>query len=157
MDDQQNGRYLVILADRQKAKFFTIFMGSFEGEVEQLFDEVPQKVKAEHTRTGKVQRHINEHLHQHLKHVGQKANDFLIKRKIKNLTGVVIGSHQELMHSIEKYLPKRLQDKVIEEFVLDLDQPLSDITEKINQNIKEILDSPKPKERSSPSQTQMIR
>ncbi len=127
MDDK---RYLVVLADRQRGKFFTIFDGNFEDTAEEIFDDVPQKVKAEHTRPSKIQAHIRDHLHQHLKRVGEGAMDFLVKNRIKQLDGVIIGSHKELFGQIEKFLPERLQKKVIGKFVADFHLSTGDITQK---------------------------
>jgi peptide subunit release factor 1 (eRF1) len=150
-------RYLVILADRQRSKFLIIHNGTFEDHSEQFFDDVPQKVKAEYTRTGKVQRHIADHLHQHLKLVGKRALEFLVKRKIRKLDGIILGSHKELLHQIEKFLPKRLQNQVIGEFVMDIDLPFGDITEKIYSNFKELSNYPEAKEKSSSSQAKIVR
>jgi peptide subunit release factor 1 (eRF1) len=131
-------RYLVILADRQRGRFFTIFADTFEDEGEQIFDEVPQKVRAEHTRPGHVQQHIRDHLHRHLKRVGLSAKDFLIKRKIRKIDGILLGGHQELLNSLEKFLPPKLRLKVIGKFVTDVSLSVAEITEKVNAEIKEL-------------------
>lgn len=123
---------MVILADRKKARFFTIFMGSFEGESEEIpLENVPQKIKAEGFRPGKISRHIREHLLGHLKNVGQKAWEFLVRRKIRQLDGVFIGTHKELFSTLKNHLPTRLKQKVLGEFVIKPNAALGDITTRI--------------------------
>lgn len=125
-------RFLVILADRKRARFFTIFLGSFEDSGEELApEEVPQKIKAEGFRPGKISRHIREHLFSHLKNVGQKALEFLIKKRIYQLDGVFIGTHKELFSAVKNHLPVKLKQKVVGEFTIKPNNALGDITSKI--------------------------
>lgn len=122
-------RYLVILADRKKARVFTIYLGDFEdtGEVIEAFD-VPQKVKAEGFSTGRINRHIKDHLCRHLKEIGSKTWEYLIKRRIKRLDGIFIGSHRELFSEVQKHLPAKLQRKILGRFSMEPNNALGDIT-----------------------------
>jgi peptide subunit release factor 1 (eRF1) len=125
-------RYLVILADRQKGRFFTIYLGTFEDSGEEFVDEdVPQRVKNDNARWGVVERHIRDHLLHHFKHVGASVMRYLINRNIRQLDGVFIGSHKEYIHQIKEYLPSRLKQKVIGEFVSNVDVPAGDLTSEI--------------------------
>lgn len=129
-------RYLVILADRQKGRYFTIFMNTFEDQGEQILDDdVPQKIKSE-GRPKKVNQHIRSHLYHHLRHVGQKGLDYLIERGVKQVDGVIIGGHQEMLNDIEKFLPPKLKNKVIGRVITRTDVPVGDLTEKIVSEIK---------------------
>lgn len=131
-DENFRKRYLVILADRKKAKFFTIYLGDFEDLGEEIIkDDVPQKVKAEDHRPGKISRHIRDHLIKHLKYIGDQALEYLIKRKIRQIDGVFIGTHKELFSDIKNNLPSRLKRKVIGKFVTEPDEPLGDTTSEI--------------------------
>lgn len=134
-----NKRYLVILADRHKGRFFTIFMNTFENQGEEIADDVPQNVKKEHTRPGKVQQHIHEHLLKHLKHVGEKALDFLIRRRIKEIDGVIICGHQELLSTIRNCLPARLKDRVVAEIVSQIDVPIGELTKTIVNELEDLV------------------
>ncbi|QQG43179.1 MAG: hypothetical protein HYW45_03185 [Candidatus Daviesbacteria bacterium] len=138
MNDQGSlKRYLVIVADRQHGRFFTIFMGTFEDQGEWVEDkDVPQRIKAEGFRVAKIGRHIIEHLHKHLKHVGDEALNYLVKRRIKGINGVILGSHQELLSSLKKSLPPKLKNKVVGEFVADWHLSIGDLTEKANEVLR---------------------
>ena len=124
-------RYLVILADREKMRFFTIHLGKIEETKEIIDDQVPQRVKA-HTinlgRTDKIMRHIEYHLNEHLKLVAKEAKNFV---KGKKIDLVVIGGHKEMLHKIRKHLLYPLNKKVLGEFVTELNIPLSKISYRI--------------------------
>lgn len=132
-------RYLVILADREKAKFFTLLSNSIEDQAEVFDNSVPQKVKASgegfYGRTDKIARHIQDHLNQHLKLIAQRAGTFLKNRPI---AGVIIGGHQELLHNIKIHLPKQLRDKIIGEFISELNISISDISKKSKKVISQV-------------------
>lgn len=136
-DENFKKRFLVVLADRQRGRYFTIHLGSFEDQGEEILDrDVPQNVKAEHTRPGKVQNHIRDHLYKHLKHVGVEALNYLIKKRIKGIEGVIIGGHQELLSRIKEFLPSKLKNKVVGQFIAKPNLPLGDLTEKANKILK---------------------
>jgi peptide subunit release factor 1 (eRF1) len=125
-------RFLVVLADRHRGKYFTVSMDTFEDQGEEIIDNVRQNVRAD---TGHTHRHIREQLTKHLKHVGEKAREYLAKRNIKNLEGVIIGGHQELLNHIKDCLPSELRRNVIAEFKTELTLPVGDMTEKVKQCI----------------------
>lgn len=132
-------RYLIILADRQKAKFLTLFSNSIEDQGEVFDNSVPQKVKANeegfYGRSDKIARHIQDHLHQHLKLIAQRAGMFLHNRPI---AGVIIGGHKELLHNIKNHLPKQLQEKIIGEFISELNISINEISVKSKKVIKQV-------------------
>lgn len=126
-------RYLIILADRQRGRFLTVYMDTFENQGEEFFEQVPQKVKAEHTRPGRVQSHIKDHIRRHFKHVGKYALEYLIKKGIRQLDGVFIGGHREFLHKIKEALPSKLKNKVKGEFVTDFTIPAGDLAKQVKQ------------------------
>jgi peptide subunit release factor 1 (eRF1) len=129
-------RYLVVVADRQNGKFFTLYKGMLEDEGEEIYDrDVPQKVKAEHTRPGKVQNHIQEHLHKHLKHVGESAYEFVRKNQT-DIDGVIVGGHDEMHSTVIKYLPKELAKIVVGKFKADTDMPVDELTKRALETVK---------------------
>lgn len=122
-------RFLVILADRKKARIFTIYLGDFEDLGEEIVaDDVPQKVRKEGFRPGKIARHIRDHLTKHLQYIGNKALEYLIRRRIRQLDGIFIGTHKELFSKVKNCLPKRLKEKVLGEFSMEPNSALGDIT-----------------------------
>jgi peptide subunit release factor 1 (eRF1) len=119
--------YLVILADSQKGKYFLIHMDTFEDQGEEIVDKVHKEVRSDNH----AQNHIREQLHHHLKHVGEKAREYLVKKRIKSVDGVVIGGHKQLLQRVKQYLPTELKKNVVAEFVTELNLPVGDMTEKV--------------------------
>lgn len=122
-----HSRYLVLLADREKARIFTVYLGRIE-EQRELFDgTVPQNVKPKKeysSRTNKVFRHIEWHLHEYLQKVATVSAEFAKKKRIEFL---VLGGHKELLKKLRNHLPKGLREKVVGEYVTELNVPINDV------------------------------
>jgi len=125
---KQRNRYLVILADREKAIYFSIYNGNVEAYEEFKDPIVPQKVKANngeyYARSDIILRHIENQLHRHLKRISHHVDSFV---KGKSIQTLVIGGHKELLHKIEKHLCPALQKKVAGEFITELNIPKNEI------------------------------
>lgn len=137
-------RYLVILADREKARMFTIYKGAVEEEQTIKDPSVPQNVRANeeafYGRGDKISRHIQDHLHRHMKLISEKVNEFV---RNKSIAGVIVGGHNTLIHKTELYLPQQLRKKVVAEFISELNISLTQIAqdsikiiEKINKGLQ---------------------
>lgn len=119
-------RYLVIVADREKAKIFTLLDTELE-EQSQLFEEkVPQKVKGRNfeERQDKIERHIQDHLHRHFLHVAEEVKRFIAHRPV---TGVIVGGHKPIFSELLKTLPTHLHAAVIGEFAAEPDDDFNDL------------------------------
>jgi len=121
---EDSRRFLIILNDREKALFYTIYSGTLEDqEAVTSGEHVPQDVKGRwpespHAqRDDKVQRHIHDYLSRHYDFIAGKAAQFINRKPI---TGVVLGGHKDQMSQFEKHLPKHLRDKVVGKFVSEL-------------------------------------
>lgn len=125
--------YLVLLADKEKALLLKMREGILEEKKEVLDEsmnqEVPQKMKGRNNnmRSGKIDRHIQEHLHRHFQHIGKEVDHFL---EGENIAGVLIGSHQQLIHPLEENLSLQTKEKILGEFIADLNAPLDDLLAK---------------------------
>lgn len=132
-------KYLVLLVDREKARLFTVHLGQID-ETKEIFDpSVPQKVKHGDNAwdaQDKIFRHIQDHLHRHLKLITQETAKFANGR---NIQFILIGGHKELFAKIKKHLPKNLADKVKGTFVTELNIPLNDIFLKSKESAQKIL------------------
>lgn len=126
-------RYLVVVVDRAKAKFFTLKQGVIENQDEVIDESVPQNVHPDTrettrlTREDKINRHIQDHIHRHFQLISQKVADFVGNTPIN---GVVVGGHKNLIHKFERHLPKLLQDRIVGEFVAVLNGNINEIVEK---------------------------
>ena len=126
------GKYLVLLADREKAIFFTVESGKIKEKKEIFEGSVPQNVKAKKIdwgRDDKIFRHIEQHLHYHLQKVAKEAFEFA---KGKKINFVILGGHRELIPKMKKHLLYPLSKIVIGEFVTELNIPIDKIKRKIS-------------------------
>lgn len=133
-----NKKYLILAVDRQKALLFALVDGLVENEAVLVYDYVPQKVKhGDDTwdAQDKIFRHIEDHLHRHLKNVAKKASEFAKEYKI---TGILIGGHKPLFSKIEKYIPYPLSKKIKGTFVTELKIPQNDIIKKAVKLIEQL-------------------
>lgn len=124
---KKHQKYLVVLVDRQRARFFTVHLGKVEDVYDYFSTDVPQRVKAKKVDWGrydKIPRHIEEHLRRHLKIIGQLAKTFIVG---KNIHFILIGSHKELFPKIKYHLKYPLKSMVKGVFVTELNIPLNNI------------------------------
>lgn len=122
-----NEKYLVLLADRKKAIFFTVNSGKIEERKEIVNDNVPQNVKAKKIdwgRDDKIFRHIEQHLHYHLKLIAKEVLEFA---KGKHIRFLILGGHKELIPKIKAHLLYPLNKIVKGEFVTELNIPLNKV------------------------------
>lgn len=136
--NKRNNAYMVLLVDRKKAVMFTLFDGSV-GKKDELIDgHVPQKVKhGDDTwdAQDKIFRHIEDHLHRHLKLVSEKTAAFA---KENNISKIIIGSHKPLFSKIENHLPHPLSKKVKGKFITELKTPFNEILRRAKNLISEL-------------------
>ena len=119
--------YLVLLADREKARLFTVSLGKIKKQMDISDPQVPQKVKhGDDTwdQQGKIMRHIEDHLHRHLKLITQEVNKFIKDFPVKF---IIVGGHKEIIPKIKKHLTYPLNKMVLGEFTIDLNMPLNNI------------------------------
>lgn len=130
--------YLVLIADRKQAKLFTLFKGTVSSLLDFSKNDVPQKVKHGSNTwdaQDKINRHIQEHLHQHLNSLSA-----IVKKYVKEnpVDGILIGGHKNLFVIIKKHLPYPLSKKVIGNFVTELKVPLNTISKKAIEEIEKL-------------------
>lgn len=119
--------YLVLLADREKARLFIVHLGEVE-ERKDVFDaQVPQRVKhGDDTwdQQGKIMRHIEDHLHRHLKFIAQETSKFVRDYPV---SFVIVGGHKDIIPKIKKHLAYPLNKMVLGQFVTELNIPLNKV------------------------------
>lgn len=120
-------KYLVLLADREKAKLFTVNLGKIEEQKEIFDNSVPQNVKAkkiDYGRDDKIFRHIEQHLHYHLQLIAKETKDFI---KGKNIQFIILGGHEELLPKMKAHLTYPLNKLVIGKLITELNIPVNDV------------------------------
>lgn len=122
-------RYLVVIADREKATYFTLYSGELEDQGQIDDPSVPQKVKGRNAPElqDKFDRHGRMHLGWHFTMIGDKLKDFV---KGKYITAVIVGGHDEILRNIEEGLPPQLKSKVAGEFIAQPDEPFNQLLHK---------------------------
>lgn len=126
-------RFLVILTDRARAIYFTLYMDSLEDQKTLYDTSVPKDAKGRAPevpfaqREDKIQRHVQDHLHRHYKYISQSIQEFVKNREI---SGVILGGHKNEMSQFEKHLPKTLQSKLLGRFVSELKGDFNEIVKK---------------------------
>ena len=93
------------------------FLGEIEEISEILFDDVPQRINAARAewkglRETKIQGHIRDHLHRHLKRVAKETEDHFKYGKNKS-SHLVIGAHRELVEKFTEILGVKSREKLI--------------------------------------------
>lgn len=137
-------KYLVLLVDRKKARLFTVHLGKIEEHKDIFGADVPQNVKAkkiDYGREDKIFRHIEIHLHRHLQNIALVAKNFA---KGKNIHFIIIGGHAEIIPKMKKHLRYPLKQKVLGQFVTELNIPLNEVflhSKKVATEINEKLKS----------------
>lgn len=119
--------YLVLLADREKARLFTVYLGEMQEHKNVLDGQVPQRVKhGDDTwdQQGKIMRHIEDHLHRHLKLIARETREFA---KDYPVSFVIIGGHKDIIPKVKKHLTYPLNKLVLGEFVTELNIPLNEV------------------------------
>lgn len=155
----QYKEYILLVLDRNNAKFFNFYLGELDEVLNFIHEDVPQQVKGTgHYQAGggmlgiskgyrgdKVQRHINDHLRKFL----DKARDQLsILLKSKKIDKWLIGGREDALTEFTKQLDQNLKKKLIGKFTINIKSGINDITKKSAQVIadyerdleKELLD-----------------
>jgi peptide subunit release factor 1 (eRF1) len=110
-------RYCVLLADARKARLFSLYLGDIEEHLGLFVDDVPSKVKSggwaalQQTR---IQRHIEDHIHRHLKQVAERAFQFFQEKHFDFL--ILGGPQDKTLPELYDHLHSYLQARVAGEF-----------------------------------------
>ena len=134
-------RYVVVVLERDKARFFSIFLGEIEEISEILLDDVPQRINAARAewkglRETKIQGHIRDHLHRHLKRVAGETEDYFRYKK-NGCSHLVIGAHRELVEKFTKILGAKSREKLVGSYHIVPGYDLNRIKEKSKKIIDE--------------------
>lgn len=136
-------RYLVILADRERTRLYTLYLGAIEDKEDFRKDDVHQKVKAQGSPEleKNIDSHIRDELQKHFDFVADKVKEFVER---KPLAGVVVGGHQTSLHDLENHLPKQIRQKIIGTFTADTDLDDNTLIAKSKEVIEKEHSVPKP-------------
>ncbi|MFH0778802.1 MAG: hypothetical protein V2A71_09250 [Candidatus Eisenbacteria bacterium] len=120
-------RYCTVLVDRERARVFAVCLGEIEDH-SQIYHEVPGRVKASGWggyEERRIERHIEDHVHRHLRHVADVTHDFFRQRTFDRL---IIGGRPDVLSEFEpalhSYLRERIAARIHVDPSLSLDEAL---------------------------------
>jgi peptide chain release factor subunit 1 len=119
----ESRRYCVVVVDKERARLFTMYNGEIF-ERTGIFDEVPGWHKQGGWAQARFQRHIEDHVNRHLKHVADTVFHFY---KIEGFGHLVIGGTQELRTRFYRVIHSYLQRLVAGYVTVDVPANVNDV------------------------------
>jgi peptide chain release factor subunit 1 len=117
-------RYCVVVVDKEKARLFTVYLGEVLERTD-IFDEVPGWHKQGGMAQARFQRHIEDHVNRHLKHV---ADALFRLYKAEGFGHLILGGSQEVRTRFYRVLHSYLQSIVVGHITADVTSNINDIT-----------------------------
>jgi len=122
----QYRRYVVVLADTNRAQIFVFAAGRAVGR------EELQNVKTKHTKVGgwsqaRYQRHEQNYHLQHAKEVIDVLERIVREEEIENV--ILAGDEATVIPLLREQMPKTLQEKVVDALSLGIDTPEHELLE----------------------------
>ncbi len=135
-------RYCVVVCDSRKARIFSLYLGTIEESSEAfLEDNVPDGVRVKQSMTAggggtiqaglgdkRIERHIQDHVHRHLKRVADKTLEFFKKKRFTRL--MLAGPEDKTLPWLKDHLHSYLRQRLATEFSAHPDNHISEIREK---------------------------
>jgi len=148
-------RYLVLVADARKARVFTLYLGEIEEHTGLLESDTPSWVSEDEGRGArgprgggvsawagwrepKIQRHIQDHVHRHLKTVTERA--FEIYKRLgcdRLIIGAPEATEGKIFPMIRHHLHRYLQERFAGVFPGDPDMALEELKKRVLQVAQE--------------------
>jgi peptide chain release factor subunit 1 len=121
----ESRRLCIVVADKEKARLFTMYLGEITERTE-ILDEVPGWHKQGGWAQARFQRHIEDRVNKHLKHVADTVFDFYKRDGFGHL--IIVGS-PEIRSRLHRILHSYLQSIVAGQITLDVTANVNDIRE----------------------------
>ncbi|MFH1220607.1 MAG: Vms1/Ankzf1 family peptidyl-tRNA hydrolase [Candidatus Eisenbacteria bacterium] len=132
----ESRRFCVAVTDTEKARLFTVYLGEIIERTD-IFDVVPGWHKQGGWSQARYQRHIEDHVNRHLKHVADTIFEF---HKAEGFGHLVIGGSQEVRMRFYQILHSYLQRIVAGYITMDVTSSGDEIlkaTRKIESEMEE--------------------
>lgn len=133
-------RYCVVVTDAREARIFSLYLGEFEEDLGVFRDDVPGKISVGRgVRLGgpgvrggtgelRIQRHIEDHIHRHLKRVAERTFDFFMQKQSDLL--IIAGPEDKTIPYLKDHLHSYLRERLAGEFHAHPDMPLMELKER---------------------------
>lgn len=130
-------KYLVLVLERDKARFFNFFLGEIEEMSAIISSEVPQRIKsARGLMESNVQSHIEVHENIHLKKVCKETENYFRFGK-NGHSYLIIGAHKDLAEKYSKMLGERSKNKFIGSYPITPNYKIEEIKRKSQKVVEE--------------------
>jgi peptide chain release factor subunit 1 len=116
-------RYAVALVDKRHARLFTVYMGQIE-EHKQFRDFVPGKHDQGGWSQANYQRHHEEHVYWHLKHV---VDELLTLLQVSPFDRLILAGPDEVTSDLRPILPYSLSTRLVATISASIDANEKDI------------------------------
>ncbi len=133
---EQYETYCLVLVDGKKASVFSIYMGKLE-EHTYILDEVPGWHKQGGWSQARFQRHIEQHVYEHLKKVADITLSFFKKEQFDRL---ILGGPHEVVSHFKNILHIYLVRRFVGTLAIDVNANRQKIEKKVLSLIKEVED-----------------
>jgi peptide subunit release factor 1 (eRF1) len=121
----------VILLDREQARLFASRLGELE-ELREVRDDIPGQVRGGGRFGGlqerRIERHVEDQVHRHLKHVAAEAREVFRSWPV---TWLLVGGNTELFEDFRHCLVPELRDRWAKELEIAADAPLEQLRETV--------------------------
>ncbi|MFZ1947741.1 MAG: Vms1/Ankzf1 family peptidyl-tRNA hydrolase [bacterium] len=119
----ESRRLCVVVTDTEKARLFTVYLGEIVERTD-IFDVVPGWHKQGGRSQSRFQRHIEDHVNRHLKHVADTVFEF---HKAEGFGHLIIGGSQDVRQRLAPILHSYLQRIVAGYINVDVTSSVDDI------------------------------
>ncbi|MGH2572930.1 MAG: Vms1/Ankzf1 family peptidyl-tRNA hydrolase [Actinomycetota bacterium] len=118
--------FCTALVDREKARIFLARMGRIREQTD-IFDDVPGQHDQGGRAQARYQRHIEEAVAQHLKHVADVLLAFLKRRRFDHL---ILAGPEELLPELERGIHDYLRRRVVARTTLPITASADEVLER---------------------------
>ena len=126
---EQAETFCTVLVDRELARIFLSSLGQIE-EISRLLDDVPGKHDQGGWAQARLQRHIEDHVQRHVKHV---AHALLRIQRSRPFEHLVLAGPQEAVAELERdlhdYARRRILDRITLPMTASADEVLERVTD----------------------------
>jgi peptide chain release factor subunit 1 len=115
--------FCTVLVDREKARLFLAHMGSIR-EQSEVFDDVPGRHDQGGWSQARFQRHVDDHVSRHLKHVAEVLLRFFKRHGFDHL---ILAGPEEAVAEFERVLHDYLAQRVVARISLPVTATTADV------------------------------
>jgi peptide chain release factor subunit 1 len=115
--------FCTVIVDREKARFFITQAGRTE-EILDIFDDVPGQHDQGGWAQARMQRHIEEHVQRHLKHVGQVL---LRRHQRRPFQRLILAGPEEIVAELERELHDYVRRTITDRATLSMHAAPGDV------------------------------